>query len=315
MSLALGLGEAVQGQSKQPEVSIDYDTKRVVLRDAAGKVKWSTHLKGYLGSVRPPHVLWDAERVYVTHEDGVTALNAKNGKLVWHAKGPADCMCLSRDLLLATECGQGEEVEANGRWVTACAVKNGKQVFKVRLPASNFDPEPIIELAGLFLVQKGEAPGGKGDTFIFDRNGRVRHRLKRQVVTGMSQGTDMVLLTSTDVVRLSPDDKVRWAAPFKGHQWIAGGGLVPLPGGDLLAFRFGRISDSGVDVIRLTPTTGKVAWEARCDRLGVTHSKYHHEARVVLEGDQLQVISRGSGGTFVEFMDLRSGRQMDRARR
>ena len=110
------------------------------------------------------------------------------------------------------------------------------------------------------------------------------------------------------------DDKKRWAIPFQEAEWLAGGGLLRLPGGDVLAFLYGGISDSGVQVLRLDPVAGKAVWQARCAPLGVFHSKYRHRATATIEGDQVEVTSRGSFGMFVETLDLKTGRQIRRQR-
>jgi outer membrane protein assembly factor BamB len=299
---------SAQGGKPAPtQFEIDPEKGRVVRRDGKGEA-WSTPLAGNLGGVTPPHLVADAKRVYVSHADGVTALSATTGTVLWHAKGPSDCLLCSGNLLLA----------ARGNLVTARAVTTGADVFQVRLPVRrpeggpfSFEPGPIQEVAGLFLVQTGELPGGAGDAFLLDRTGKVRHRFARQVVTGLLQGSDRVFLTSRDVVRLS-EGKARWAAPFEQHQWIAGGGLVELKGGDLLAFRYGCIRDSGVDLLRLNPTTGKAVWRAWCAGLGVGHSEYSHHATVAVEGETLRVTSRGSDGTFVEFLNLTTGKRHKR---
>src|SRR5262245_20260138 len=67
--------------------AIDHDARCVVGRD--GMMEWSTRLEGYLGLVRPPHLLFDKERVYVTHGDGVTALDVRTGVVLWHSPGPS----------------------------------------------------------------------------------------------------------------------------------------------------------------------------------------------------------------------------------
>jgi hypothetical protein len=113
---------------------------------------------------------------------------------------------------------------------------------------------------------------------------------------------------------LSAVDEVRWSLPFKHAEWIAGGGLTELGDGQVLAFLYGRISDSGVRVIRLDPTNGREVWQVRCDGLGVAHSIYRHEATLTVEPGRVKVTSRASGGTFVEVLDLGSGRQVSRKR-
>jgi outer membrane protein assembly factor BamB len=311
----------IDGQGNDPpadevppsDAGIDYGARRVFRLAAVGAVLWSTPLEGYLGSRRPRHLLQDNDRVYVSHGDGVTALDAGTGKPAWHSPGPADRMLLSGDLLLATGCSQGgADVAARGRWLTARAVATGAEAFRVQLPPPPFDPLPIREVAGLFLIQATGAPGGRGAALLVDRGGPVRHRLDREVVEGQRRGEDLVLLTSRDVVRVTPDGRTAWASRMHNPEGIAGGGLLALAGGDLLAFLYGEFSDSGVQVVRLDPGTGRAVWQSFCEPLGVPHSAYRHQATVALEGSTVKVISRGTRGTFVERLDLRSGERVGR---
>jgi outer membrane protein assembly factor BamB len=289
-------------------VSIDRGTNEVSRRDLSGRLLWSVRLEGYLGRHREPHDQYDAERLYLSHNDGVTALDMKTGKQVWHTKGPNDRMLLSGDLLLATECGVGEPITTNGRWVTARTTKTGEEVFRVRLPTERFEALPIREITGLFLVQKWGGHGG----LLFDRQGRIFHRFDREVVDGRMQGEERVFLTSRDVICLSAEGKTLWLATFEHSQSPAAGGLVSLPGGDLVAFLYCQIMDGGVQVMRLDPCKGKVVWQASCADLGVRHSAYEHKANVTVEEGQVKVNSQGSGGKFVECLDLGTGQQLTR---
>jgi outer membrane protein assembly factor BamB len=299
----------------RPDVTIDYNANQVVRRDKAGRVRWSSHLDGYLGLVRPPHVLSDNARVYVTHDDGVTALDRNTGMVLWHTQGPADRMCLSGNMLLAVQCGSGEPITTDGRWLTARNTADGAEVFRVQLLVpEHFEPEPIREVAGLFLVQGWGPPSGKHDALLIDRQGQIRHRLDRQVVSGLPQGKDLVLLTSRDIVCLSPHNRTRWPLPWQPGG-MADGGLLELADGDLLAFLYGGIWDSGVQVFRFEPGTGRQVWRAYCQSLGVSHSAYSHRATVVVEGERVKVTSRGSGGTFVELLELATGQQVGRTQR
>jgi outer membrane protein assembly factor BamB len=294
-------------------IAIDHAAHRVERRDAAGNFIWATPLEGYLGLVRPPHLLTDALRVYVTHADGVTALDARTGAVAWHSPGPADRMLLSGGLLLATDCSYGEHITKSGRWVLARNAATGAEVFRVGLPAEEFDPLPIEDAAGLILVQKTDDVGGDGLALLIDHAGQVRHRFDRQVVAArLWAGGDRLVLTSRDVVRLSDAGEVRWAAPFPNPEWLAGGGFVPLPGDGLVVFLYGCIHDSGVQVMRLDPATGRRLWGANCDPLGVLHSSYNHKAVVDPVGGHLRVTSRGSYGTFVEVLDARDGHRVSR---
>ena len=105
-------------------------------------------------------------RIYVTHDDGVTTLDWDTGEILWHAEGPGDCMCLSGDLLLATDCSSGEDIAKDGRWVVARAVATGKEKFRVRLRQNEWHLLPIREVAGLFLVQALAAIGGQDAAYL-----------------------------------------------------------------------------------------------------------------------------------------------------
>jgi len=294
---------------------------RVARTSADGRTtRWVTALAGYVGGVRPPNVVADADRAYVAHqrtrEAGVTALDARTGKMLWHSPGPEDRMLVSGDLLLAADCSVGVDGKGGGRWLLARRAASGKEAFRVALPvydeANHFDALPIEEVAGWFVVQTHDAPSGAGAALLIDRTGRVRHRLDRQVVAVILVGEDRLLLTSRDVIRLGADGPPRWALPFAEREWIAGGGLVPLAGADVVAYLYGRINDSGVQVLRLDPGTGRKKWEAMCRPLGVMHSEYYHNAVVEVRGAQLVMTSRGSGGTFVEALDAQTGRSIAR---
>jgi outer membrane protein assembly factor BamB len=247
------------GKADPPSFAID---KGSVVRREAGQVRWATQLGLGINVLRPPQLVWDAKRVYVRHNDGVTALSTATGIILWQSPGPNDRLLVSRDRLLATE-----EAEDRGRWVIARTVTTGAEVCKFRLPAG--------------------------------------------AVAGLPQGEDRLLLTETEVVRVCPGKK-SWATPLGEGVRLRGGGLVEADGGDLVAFSYGPISDSGVRLTRLNAATGKVAWRAHCAPLGVGHSQYLHDATVAIEGERIRVTSWGASGTFVEVLDLRKGKQLSR---
>jgi hypothetical protein len=328
-----------------PEDEVAPLANRVVCFDAARRVRWSAPVEADLGR-RPPHLAWDAQRVYVTDGDGVTARDRGTGQALWHAPGPADRLCLSRDLLVAADGGTAADLAGKGRWLVARTSADGVEVFRVRLPVKEFDPGPIRELAGRLLVQREGIYGtGNGwysidrggpynvlkedlavpwDGFLFDRSGRVVHRLDRHLLGVPPAGDGQVFLSAQDVVRLAPDGRagwVGWSVPFRASYWepTADGGLVDLPGGGVLAFLYGRTSDSGVHLLRLDPVAGRVGWQAfsACfhpRRVLAPGSPYAHRVTVAVEGDRVRVTSRGSHGTFLEVLDLATGRQLSRRR-
>ena len=297
-----------------PDVRVDTKTNVVSRHDASGRLLWSVRMGGYLHLVRPPHSQWDKERVYISHDDGVTALDMKTGKMVWHSKGPYERLLLSGDLLLAADCDSGGPNTTNGRWLTARATRTGAEVFKIRLPTEESFLQHIREITGLFLVQICDLPGGKGYAIPFNRQGQTFYRHTCEIVDGRMHGENRILISSRDVVCLAPDGKTRWTTAFERREFCAGGGLVSIPGGDLVAFLYGSIGDTGVHVMRLDPSQGKVAWRGYCEGLGVAHSIYSHHAYVTVEDGQIRVNSQGSSGNFVEQLDIETGRQLKRTR-
>jgi hypothetical protein len=298
------------------EFRVYTDPGRVFRRDATGKVLWSARLEGFLGGVRPPNLLADTERVYVshypTHEEGVTALSRDTGQIIWHSKGPGDRLLLDGDLLLAAQCGRSGNITAEGRWLVARLAATGAEVFRVPLPKEDFDPHPIRKVAGLFLVQTGWWRDNS-PALLIDRQGRIRHQLSRQVLDGIREGEYRLLLTNREVMRLSPADKVVWTVSLEPHRVLLDAGeFLTLPGGDFIAFIYCSIADSGVALLRFDPGSGKLRWRALCAPLGTSHLQYGHQATVAVEEGQVKVVSRGSHGTFTEVLELGSGRQLSR---
>ncbi|MBY0230521.1 MAG: PQQ-binding-like beta-propeller repeat protein [Gemmataceae bacterium] len=286
---------------------IDWRADRLERVDADGRARWSARLAEKPGNGhRPPELLWDDQRVYAAVGEGLAAFDTATGKEAWRSKGPQCRLFLDGPRLLAAECAW----DAEQRWLVARAAATGKEAWRVALPAKGFDPLPIRRVAGLLLVQSTDSPGNKGSALLIDGGGTVRHRLGREVVDGQRLGADVVLLTGRDMVRLAPDGRTRWRVPFKEAEWPAGGGLVRLEGGHLVAFVHGTISDSGVQVARIDPATGKAIWQARCAPLGVDHSKYRHKAALSVEGGRARIVSKGSAGTFTELLDLRTGKRL-----
>jgi hypothetical protein len=93
---------------------------------------------------------------------------------------------------------------------------------------------------------------------------------------------------------------------------LDGGDILRIPGDDLLVLYFNMISDSGVRIFRVSSVNGSVRWTSACKPLGVVHSLYRQWATASLEGNRIRVTSRGSYGSFVEWLDAGTGKQMSR---
>src|SRR5262245_45510838 len=77
----------------------------------------------------------------------------------------------------------------------------------------------------------------------------------------------------------------------------------------VLFFRYGPISDSGVELERTAG--GEVLWRVHVQPLGICHSKYHHEVKVRIDGERIVVDSIGAQH-IVEVRELASGKQVSR---
>jgi outer membrane protein assembly factor BamB len=282
----------------------EIDAKGRVVRLDGGKVTWATRLDRPFDPWRNAALDWDEWRVYVSLRDGVTALNASTGMPLWHSDGPSKRLLVSGRLVLALV---GED---GTWWFVGRGAASGVRVFQVRLP-----PKPIVDWSvrdagGLFVVQTGLYFGVKG--LLIDRHGIIRQRLNLPVLAALLLGQGGVVLTSREVMRLSPDGGCRWTAPLE-HWGLTRGGLVKVGGGGLVAYLYCPASDSGVQLVRFNAATGKVEWRARCAPLGVDLPKYWHGVGIAVKGERLRVISEAEGGTFFEELDLKTGKQLIRA--
>lgn len=283
-------------------IVIDDDNGCVLRKDAAGKTEWSVRLGENLRGWWWPNLLTDSRRVFVKEQfKSVTALDLDTGQVLWRKQVSVECFWLSRDLLLVVV----------GCQVVGLAADSGAKVFQLALQApEHFRPVSIVETDGLFLVQGHADPGDNGDAFLIDRAGRVCHHFNRQIFDLLTVDRDRIVVTSKDVLRISPEDEVRWTVAFP-WQGLAEGRILRLQSGDLIVALYHPISDSGVELMRLHPITGNQNWDTYCQPLGVTHSDYSHHVNVEVAGDRLRVIGRGEAA-FVEILDIATGVQLNR---
>jgi len=130
----------------------------------------------------------------------------------------------------------------------------------------------------------------------------------------LAVGDDLAILAGSGLKRLNSDGKVMWTALWDKVDSWQDGRIVRLRGGDLVATRFGPISDSGVHVMRVTALDGAKRWQSYCQPLEVSHSKYRHRAEITSDLGKLKLTSRGSAGTFIEWLDPQTGKQVRRTR-
>jgi hypothetical protein len=281
-----------------------YDSGAVVRVDEAGHAVWRQALSGRLGSVRPPDLVKAEGVVIAVADDTLVALARKDGRVVWRKQSLVDRLLSTRDgLVLATDC-QSPSYPPARRLVIARRVEDGSLAFETTIPQS-IDPLPLEEVADLVKVT------GDHVTWLLDHVGRVVTRLAENAdVTPL--GADLLVIGEKRIARIKRDGSAVWERTGFRERFVAGSGVVTLPGGDLLAFNYGRISDSGVELARIRPDDGAELWRAHAAALGVAHSVYQHEAYVELRGKDLVVVSQGAYGDFVEVRDASTGASLAR---
>ena len=264
------------------------------------KPTWTRRFDGRLGGVRDPHIVSDDTRVFVTSYPHLIALDAKTGSTLWTSDGPTDRLFLSGNLLLATDCSRHDGPHPEPRFVMARAVDTGREVFRITLPALDFDPQPFLEINGIFVAQNWETPDGVNSAIFFDRQGNLLARRHHQIISGLPEKNGTVFLTSHELEFIGAAGQ-GWLTPFAGREWLAGGTILRFPDGDLIASLYGSISDSGARIMRVDPKTGRPRWEIQAAPLGVPHSEYYHHVTVSMREGILRIDSHGSYGDFTEF--------------
>jgi hypothetical protein len=291
-------------EPRSPYFEIDKKAGQVIRRDADGKIIWSTKLKRPLDSEAETELACDSWRLYLSHQNQVTALDAATGKPLWYAAGPADHLLVSGRLLLAIG------MEADAWWFVGRGTASGVRVFKIKLPEPRLGPWSVREVAGLFVVQTDRL--FSVEALFITPQGKILHHFTHPVIAALRHDRAWAVLTRQGVASFSSGGERQWRAAFEDCEWMAEGGLMEAGGDELLAFQFSPISDSGVELVRLKGATGEVVWRARCAPLSVKHSKSNHNATVAIEGERVRVTSQGSHGTFVEVLNLKTGKQLTR---
>jgi hypothetical protein len=272
-----------------------HSTGRFERLDDTGKVIWSRKLEP--SRFRTPH--HDRERIYAQDGDGITAIYLASGEIAWHCPGPNEDLSLGHTLLFTRK----------QEWLVARSVETGAEAFRVQLPVE-VKTYSAMEVGALVLVQDMWSRQG---AWLLDRDGHLRRRFHINIVDAQPIGDDYLFLTSGGLIRVSADGQELWSKHVRFDE-VNRGGLRRLADGDMLAFWYGELGATSVDVLRLNPSTDTVAWRTKCEPLGLTvsHPKSRDWVELETRGATARVTGRGSGGTFVELLDLKSGRQCKR---
>jgi hypothetical protein len=321
MLLGCGHGQEVSGPGAQAVLACRVEPKEdeLIGKGADGNVVWTRHVKGVSYGYSNRQMAKDGERVYAATDAGMIAVEIGNGKLVWESMEGVYDLKLIGDVLV-TLMDRSEDVEAvEEYWLVAYRAKTGEKVFETRLPEdlayfqNRLESLRISEMTGMYLVQGVHEIRGTGYAVLVDRQGKVWHRSYRRILDGVQVGESRLLVTSKSVVCLWASGQTKWERMFEWRE--NGGRMLKGADGTLLAYLYGPISDSGVQVMRIRIEDGMVLWQVYCDPLGTTHSAYGHDADVTCDDKTVMVRSAGSSGSWVEVLDVQSGKRVSRGER
>ncbi len=232
------------------------------------------------------------------------AINVLTGKPLRHQPEIARAVLVSRDLQLVL-CDSDDH---KPQLLVARSVIDGEEVFHTLLPVIFFGLDSLQEYCGIFVIQD---PFHE-TSFIVDRNGKIWHQFDSGTLECKQADENRVFVTGNEVACLSAKGESLWTFKFGPGMFGPGGGAIELPDKSLIAYVYGDIYDSGVSLMRIDPSAGKLMWRAYCEALGVSHNKYSHKASVTIQNQTVQVDSVGSHGEFVATLDLDTGKQLSR---
>lgn len=297
-SFALGdrIVDGTSGATLGYEAGIHLEPAMAVRTDATGATRWSAPVSG-VRSVRPPDAVVGSVAVVALVSD-LRAFDDATGKPLWTAAGPTDRLATDGALFFTTSCNSGKLV---GRSIVARRATDGKEAWH-SLIGEESDPDSIDVDARHVIVRDTS----RKLTIVFDHTGKELYRIKESVQTTRLVSADLLVFTDKRVALYEDTGRVKWARAPLADTFVAGNDVIEL-GGDLLIGNFGRISDSGLDVVRLDAASGAVRWETKVPGLGVAHSQYLHVAYLDVSSAKVYAVSQGAAGSFFERLDLATG--------
>jgi outer membrane protein assembly factor BamB len=276
--------------------------ERVVRVDSTNKKLWEYTPGNRVGSLRSPELLATDSQVFVAVSDGVIALSASDGKLQWKASGPQDHLALYQGMVVAVDCTSSSVLK--DRWMFAYDQKTGKEVFRFETPVDE-EPETPIVVGEDLLVR------GRRYSILLNAKGKELFRRDDRIsqIEPMD-GSRWLIATSKTIALLQADGREQWSLKGFEDTFVHESHLMVIDG-DFLMYNFGAISDSGVEVARISQS-GKEVWRANVAGAMVDHSEYYHLAYIIPRGDELIVVSQGSYAKFIEVLSFKTGKSLRR---
>jgi outer membrane protein assembly factor BamB len=248
------------------------------------------------------HLAFAGDRVFASAGEELRALEHASGKELWGARGAAGALIATGGRVLTVEYGDTAVRPVVGR-----DGATGKELFRTPMP-SGVQP---------YLVGAGDLTAVVSDelTWLLDARGVPRIKLDEGMQSIVPMGgvpQTWLIATTKRLARIDGSGKAVWERPPLRDTFVSVAEVTPIAGGDVLVIGFGAIADSGVEVLRLSPSDGHEVWHTKCEALRVVHSEYYHYAYLEVRGDRGVVVSQGSSGSFVETLRLDDGQRISR---
>jgi len=244
---------------------------------------------------------------------GLVAIDDATGKEIWRSGGPWAVPCAAHGLVVAVELGAkvalppGSPVNENH--TIARRLTDGAEVWRAGSPLGSLGAH-ILPAGDLFLVREEWLDGPRRLwTRAFAADGSLRFVLDGEAVFAAQQvGVDgeTVVVNGERTARLSRDGRELWRV---NPSFVAPGAadIDPLADGSLLLTAYDESSDEGVDLAKIDPTTGAIAWRVHAKGLGVGRYGYSQWVYVEVRGNDFVLVSQATGGYFVERRKIASG--------
>jgi hypothetical protein len=223
-------------------------------------------------SPRPPREAFSVERDRIVHLDGFTA---------WIERREEGSVLV------------GQDASADAR-ITLPLSGDGER--------SSWYVEP---LAGYFHAF---VPWWEPRSLLVEKGGAVAHRLTgERFLAAVRRGPALLALTTSRLVLLRPDGSPSWSVDHDAHL-ASRGEIVPLPGGDVLAWMYCDRSCMPTLLVRLRARDGHVVWKTAAVTPALTdHSLYSKSTQVEVRGDWVLVADDEGSGRFLEVLSLETG--------
>jgi len=282
------------------------DTNFVVRKDSSGEKIWSVPIPGSVGSINVPEIVWDDERVYFAHGEGITCLDAATGSYIWHSEPGDFTLALFSGNLYSTGHLRESESEEWRLWLFARDPLTGEIRYRSRLPDNVMRPNPLEKRGDQILVKQmykdEDAEGGA----LCELDGTIRYVFTRQLIDAMSFGNDFVVMEPKGFKRLSDTGEVIWES--ENTNWGESGEFIALPDGKYLAYSWASWDWGGAYLTAIDLDTGQVGWRANSSiDPGVVTGSYRQNVTVWINRDRVVVRCCGSQAWVTEIFHAQNG--------